>query len=232
MNPDGQFILLRNHLLFKQLTFKECSQLNIVTGYIKPKKNEYVYFDKFSHDRLYFLKKGYIKIGYYDEQGNEVVREILKSGDIFGQIGLERYDNEGEFAKAIKGDASICSFTIEDFEAILQKRPDLAVSFTKLVGLKFKKLQNRLSNIVYKDVKQRLLDFFITFSESNNLTQQEKIEVSNYLTHADIASLIGSTRQTVTTLINKMEEDGVLQFDRKQIVIPSFTQLKRYEFVG
>jgi CRP/FNR family transcriptional regulator, cyclic AMP receptor protein len=228
MNPEAHFILLRNHVLFKQLTYKECSQLNIVSGFMQPKKNEYVYFDKFSHDRLYFLKKGYIKIGFYDEQGNEVVREILKEGDVFGQIGLERYDHEGEFAQAIKGDASICSFTIADFEEILRKRPDLAISFTKLVGLKFKKLQNRLSNIVFKDVRQRLVDFFINFSESNNPKAEDKLVIQNYMTHADIASLIGSTRQTVTTLINKMEEDGVLQFERKLVTIPSFKKLKGY----
>jgi CRP/FNR family cyclic AMP-dependent transcriptional regulator len=228
MNTEAHFILLRNHVLFKQLTYQECSQLNIVTGFVKPKKNEYVYFDKFSHDRLYFLKKGYIKIGYYDEQGNEVVREVLKEGDIFGQIGLEKYDHEGEFAQAIKGEASICSFTISDFEEILKKRPDLAISFTKLVGLKFKKLQNRLSNIVFKDVKQRLVEFFISFSENNNPESSDKITIQNYLTHADIASLIGSTRQTVTTLINKMEEDGILMFERKQVVIPSFKTLKGY----
>ena len=228
MDPEANFIVLRNHVLFKQLTYKECSQLNIVSGFLKPKKNEYVYFDKFSHDRLYFLKKGYIKIGYYDEQGNEVVREMLKEGDIFGQIGLERYDNEGEFAQAIKGEASICSFTIEDFEKILNKRPELAISFTKLVGLKFKKLQNRLSNIVFKDVKQRLVEFFITFAENNNSENSDKLTIQNYLTHADIASLIGSTRQTVTTLINKMTEDGVITVERKQIVIPSFKGLKSY----
>ncbi|HVD97878.1 MAG TPA: Crp/Fnr family transcriptional regulator [Cytophagaceae bacterium] len=228
MNPEAHFILLRNHVLFNQLTYKECRQLNIVNGYLEPKKNEYVYFDKFSHDRLYFLKKGYVKIGFYDEQGNEVVREILKAGDIFGQIGLERYDHEGEFAQAIKGNASICSFTITDFEEILKKRPDLAISFTKLVGLKFKKLQNRLSNIVFKDVRQRLVDFFINFAENNNPEKTDELIIQNYLTHADIASLIGSTRQTVTTLINKMEEDRMLLFDRKLVTIPSFKKLRTY----
>lgn len=228
MNTEAHFILLRNHTLFRQLTYKECSQLNIVSGFLEPKKNEYVYFNKFSHDRLYFLKKGYIKIGFFDEQGNEVVREILKTGDVFGQIGLERYDHEGEFAQVIKGNASICSFTIADFEEILKKRPDLAISFTKLIGLKFKKLQNRLSNIVFKDVRQRLVEFFISFAESNNPENTDTLEIQNYVTHADIASLIGSTRQTVTTLINKMAEDGILKFERKQIYIPSIKALKSY----
>ncbi len=150
-----------------------------------------------------------------------MIREVLKEGDVFGQIGLESYNIEGEFAQAIKGEASICSFTIAYFEEILKKRPDLAISFTKLVGPKFKKLQNRLTNIVFKDVKRRLVKFFIAFSENNNLNTLDKITIQNYITHADIASLIVSTRQTVTTLINKMEEDSILNFERKEVIIPS-----------
>jgi CRP/FNR family transcriptional regulator len=230
MNLDSNFFIIRNHALFKQLTAQECYQLNIINGLIQAAKNEYIYFNKFSHDRLYFLKKGFVKIGYYDADGNEVIREILKEGDVFGQIGLEAYDNQGEFAKAIKESASICSFTVSDFEAILQKRPDLAVSFTKLVGLKFKRLQNRLSNIVFRDVKQRIVEFFISFVEGHTITSESNIEIQNYLTHADIASLIGSTRQTVTTLVNQLEYDKVIIFERKTIQIPDLKKLKNYKF--
>jgi CRP/FNR family transcriptional regulator len=230
MNIDSHFLVIRNHALFKQLTAKECHQLNIIGGLIQAEKNDYIYFDKYSLDRLYFLKKGYVKIGYYDDQGNEVIREVLKEGDVFGQVGLETYNHQGEFAKAIKESAVICSFTIQDFESILQKRPDLAISFTKLVGLKFKRLQNRLSNIVFKDVKVRLLEFFISLIEQHQLGQPETVEISNYLTHADVASLIGATRQTVTTLINQLEYDKVLFFDRKKIFVPDVAKLKSYHF--
>ena len=228
MNLDESFFVIRNNTLFKQLTAQECSQLNIMTGFIQPKKNEFIYFNNFSNDRLFFLKKGYVKIGYYNESGNEVIREVLQEGDVFGQIGLERYDNEGEFAQAIKENASICSFLIKDFEAILKQRPDLAISFTKLVGLKFTRLQNRLSDIVYKDVKQRLIDFLIAFANKNNLEGLDKVIIKNYLTHSDIASLIGSTRQTVTTLINILEDEKLIIFERKQITFPSLKALSSY----
>ncbi len=225
MNPDNNFFILRNHTLFKQLTAQECSQLNIMSGFINPPKNEFIYFNTYSNDRLYFLKKGYVKIGYVNDLGDEVIREVLQAGDVFGQIGLEKYDSEGEFAQAIKEPASICSFLIKDFEAILEKRPDLAISFTKLIGLKFTRLQNRLSNIVFKDVKSRLIDFFIELASKNNIEMLDFITINNFLTHADIASLIGSTRQTVTTLINKLEDEKLLVFGRKEIVIPSLKRL-------
>jgi len=219
MNVDERFILIRNHGLFKQLTAQECGELNIVTGFMNAGKNDFIYLNSLKNDRLYFLKKGYVKIGHYDKDGNEVIKEILNEGDIFGQIALhEESSGEEEFAQVMKKDAIICSFTVSDFEKILIKRPDLAISFTKLVGLRLKKLQTRLSNIIYKDVRERLLEFLLYLLYKNNTHPAQEHVMENYLTHADIASLIGSTRQTVTTLINQLEQEKLISFTRKQVI--------------
>ncbi|MBC7450502.1 MAG: Crp/Fnr family transcriptional regulator [Cytophagales bacterium] len=224
---DDNFILLRNHRLFQKLTNQECRELSLEEGFIKAKKNEFIYLNELQSTRLYFLKKGYVKIGHYDKEGKEVVTEILQEGDIFGQLNLESESSEEEFAQAIKKDASICSFHVHDFEKILEKRPDLAISYTKLVGFKFKSLRNRVWNIMYKDVRERLVDFFIYVASKNNPNNLDDISIDNFLTHADVASLIGSTRQTVTTLINELSEKNLIHFDRHFIQIPSIQVLKK-----
>ena len=224
---NSNLLLLRNHKLFRQLTTRECKELNIINGFILAKKNEFIYLNSFQNHRLYFLKKGYVKIGHYDENGNEVITEVLQEGDIFGQVSLEKEENEGEFAQAIKKDASICSFTISDFERILEKRPDLAISFTKLIGLKLKTLRNRVWDIIHKDVKQRLIDFLIYLGSRQNQEGQDKVVIENFLTHADIANLIGSTRQTVTSLMNQLSDQKLIYFDRKIIMLNSLQALRK-----
>ncbi|MDB5271751.1 MAG: Crp/Fnr family transcriptional regulator [Chitinophagaceae bacterium] len=223
---DSTFILLRQHRLFRQLTYKECSELNIVSGFMKKKKNEFIYLNSLRNDRLYFLKKGYIKIGVYDKEGNEKIKEVLNQGDIFGQLSLEGDTGEQEFAQVIKSEAQICSFTVEDFERILLKRPDLAISYTKLVGLKIKALQSRITSIIYKDVKSRIVDFFIYLAQKERKGTEDELAFKNYLTHAEVASLVGCTRQTATTFINKLEEEGLLEFSRQQIRIGSIKKLQ------
>jgi len=223
---DSSFILLRQHRLFRQLTYKECSELNIVSGFMNKKKNEFVYLNSLRNDRLYFLKKGYIKIGTYDKEGNEKIKEVLSQGDIFGQLSLEGDTGEGEFAQVIRSEANICSFSVEDFEKILMKRPDLAISFTKLVGLKIKGLQSRITSIIYKDVRARLIDFFIYMAHKERKGNEDELSFKNYLTHAEVASLVGCTRQTATTFINKLEEEGLLEFSRQQIRIKSINKLE------
>lgn len=131
---DTNFIILHNHHLFRKLSFKECTELNVVSGFITAQKNEFICLNSLNNNRLYFLKKGYVKIGHYDEVGNEVITEIIQQGNIFGQLSLEVEETEGEFAQVIKKDASMCSFTIEDFQSILRNKTDLAISYTKMVG--------------------------------------------------------------------------------------------------
>ena len=54
----------------------------------------------------------------------------------------------------------------------------------------------------------------------------DAVVFANYLTHAEVASLIGCTRQTATTFINKMEEEGLLSFSRKEVRIPSLKKMQ------
>ena len=116
MSTDQKFLLIRNYDLFSHITDEEYEELNLDHHFIEAPKGEYIYFDSKFHNKLYFLKGGTIKIGYIDDEGKEVVKEIIREGEVFGQFTLERDNLNGEFAQAYKGDVSLCAFNIEDFE--------------------------------------------------------------------------------------------------------------------
>src|SRR5688572_22032122 len=211
MYSTEKMILIRNYDLWSHLSEEEYEALNLVHNFVEARKGDYVYFEAFNHNKLYFLKEGYIRIGFIDNEGNEFIREIIHKGEIFGQITLDRENLNGEFAQAYKADVSICAFTIPDFQRLLQSRPELALKYSKLVGHKVRHIENRLVNLLNKDVKTRLANFFyqlVQLQSSEN--KNSALCVPNYLTHEDIAQLIGSSRQTVTTLINELVEEGVL----------------------
>ncbi len=159
MTADKKFLLIRNYNLFSHISDEEYEELNLVHHFIEAKKDEYVYFDSQYLNKLYLLKGGVIKIGYVDDNGRETVKEILREGEVFGQFSLEKNNLNGEFAKAYKSDVSLCAFNIEDFEKLLKKKPDLAFHYSKQVGQKLRKIENRLVNLLNKDVKTRLVQF-------------------------------------------------------------------------
>jgi CRP/FNR family transcriptional regulator len=191
-------------------------------------KGEYIYFEAYNHNKIYFVKEGYIRIGHIDSEGNEKVSEIIQKGELFGQITLERSNLHGEFAQAYKQDVSICAFYIEDFEKLLKKRPDLALRYSKQVGAKLRTIENRLLNLLNKDVKTRLAHFFWQLVENKlGETMPEGFCIPNYLKHEDIANLIGSSRQTVTTMINELEAEGILSYNRQEICFLNVKNLQK-----
>jgi CRP/FNR family cyclic AMP-dependent transcriptional regulator len=228
MPAEEKMLLIRNYDLWCHLSDEDYEELNIEHRYIEAPKGEYIYFEAYNHNRLYFIKEGYIKIGYIDNNGNEKVKEIIRKGEIFGQFSLERSNLNGEFAQAYKNDVSLCAFTIEDFEKLLKKKPELALKYSKQVGAKLRNIENRLVNLLNKDVKTRLVHFLWHLVEQDlGENSAEGFCIPNYLTHEDIANLIGSSRQTVTTMINELEAEHMLSYNRNQICFLDVKKLQK-----
>ncbi|HTS43185.1 MAG TPA: Crp/Fnr family transcriptional regulator [Puia sp.] len=228
MPVDEKMILIRNYDLWCHLTDEEYDDLKIEHHFLEVPKGEYIYFEAYNHNKLYFVKEGYIKIGFIDDEGNERIKEIIRKGELFGQFTLEKSSLHGEFAQAHKQNVSLCAFTIDDFEKLLKRRPDLALKYSKQVGSKLRNIENRLVNLLNKDVKTRLLHFLWQLVEQNlGETTSEGFCIPNYLTHEDIANLIGSSRQTVTTMINELEAESILSYNRQQICFLDVKKLQK-----
>ena len=233
MALDDKMVVIRKNDFLVKLTADEYDSLNVVHNFIIADKNAYIYFDPQSHNKLYFLKEGYVKIGNIDDDGNEIIKDILRPGDVFGQFTLEQGNLNGEFAQAYKKDVAICIFSISDFTKLLQKRPDLSIEYAKKVGQQLRRIENRLVNLLQKDVRSRLLYFFWTLLQHKAVTGDSPVViVENYLTHDDIARLTGTSRQTITTLINQFSEEGLIAFDRKNIIIRDLKLLQKEIKVG
>jgi CRP/FNR family transcriptional regulator, cyclic AMP receptor protein len=228
MPAEDKMLLIRNYDLWCHLSEEDYQDLKIEHHYMEVPKGEYIYFEAYNHNKLYFVKEGYIRIGHIDSDGNEKVMEIIQKGELFGQFTLERSNLHGEFAQAYKQDVSLCAFFIEDFEKLLKKRPDLALRYSKQVGAKLRTIENRLLNLLNKDVKTRLAHFFWQLVENKlGETLPEGFCIPNYLKHEDIANLIGSSRQTVTTMINELEAEGILSYNRQQICFLNVKNLRK-----
>lgn len=233
MSVCDQLLIIRNNELFSQITNEEYEELQLVHHFKETPRNQYIYFESHLRNALFFLKEGFVKIGYFDKDGNEVIKDILGPGDVFGQLTLLPNNIEGEFAQAHKSDVSLCMFKLADFEKLLAAKPSISVKFTRQVGLKMARLESRMVNLLQRDVKVRLLYFLF------NLTRQfpqhlqgNSFDMLNILTHDDVARLIASSRQTVTTFINQLEQEGLIVFSRQRLYFPDVKKMQNRLSVG
>jgi CRP/FNR family transcriptional regulator, cyclic AMP receptor protein len=221
---DSKYWFLRNHKLFSTLNSIETKMICLISNFKTAKKGEIIYFSHDDLQRVYSLKKGIIKIIGTDENGNEIIKDILQAGDLFGQLTFDNSDYD-EYAIAVSDRVMVCSFSIEDFEKVIERNPSLALKYTKLVGLRFKRLENRYVNLINKDVKTRFKIFLKDWASKESPGQTQQITFKNYLTQQDIANVICSTRQTVTQLFNDFKTNGLLDYSRTEITIFDLSKL-------
>ena len=225
MKSNLKYWYLHDHKLFRNLSFSEINSLCILKKFRKSKKSEVFELPFTGKERVYFLKKGAIKLFRINEEGEEILEDILQKGDIFGDLNLNESADQNEFFKVVTEEAIICTFFREKLEEVMQRKPNFALNYIKFIGFNFKKIQNSYKNILFKDAKTRLLLML------NEIIEKEEVQTSsfvlnNYLTQKDIAQLICTTRQTVIALLKELEKDGLLQYSQKEIVIPDINKLK------
>jgi CRP-like cAMP-binding protein len=225
MYEELKYWYLRDHKLFRALSYSQIKQLCIIVGFKKAKKGEVIYFSDSEVPRIFLLKRGSIKIVALDEEGNETIKDIIQKGDLFGELTLETDIQVNEYAKVLTDEVSICSFLLSDFEDLMLKNPQLALGYTKFVGLKMKRLKNNYTNLMSKDAKTRLITFLKEWGEKEGTVDNTRVVLENYLTQSDIAQIICTSRQTATTLLNELVDTGLIEYNRKEIIISNIKAL-------
>lgn len=183
------------------------------------KKSDYIYFEEDKANKIYLIDSGKVKIGYYTEEGDEIVKAILTKGEIFGEKAILGVEKRSEFAQSIDNNTSICMVSKDTMYGLMRDNVSVSFKIYKFIGLRMKKLERRLQLLLFKDVKTRLLEFLNELCEEYGHDCEhtgDKVIVHPY-TQKDIASLIGTSRPTLSTVMNELKEAKEISFNRKEI---------------
>lgn len=217
MYTEIKYLYLKQHAVTEGLNEAQLLEMANTVKVKNVKKGESVYMEDGFESRIYLLVKGKIKISEVDDRGDELIKEILTPTEIFGDVSLNGTVSDDEFAEALTENTVICSFSSAEFKELMQKNVVLAMNFIQQVSSKFRRLESRHSNLVFKDAKSRLISFFRDWAKREGSKEGDKVRLNNYLTHNDIAGIISTSRQSVTTLLNELKEGGMIFYNRKHI---------------
>ena len=195
--------------------YKKCHDFDIY------KKSDYIYFEADSANKIFLIEKGKVKIGYYTEEGDEVVKAILTKGELFGEKAILGEEKRNEFAQSIDSTTSICPIGVDTMHDLMRDNKTFSLKIYKFLGLRFKKLERRLQLILFKDTKTRFLEFMKELCEEYGYDCDktgDKIIVHPY-TQKDIASLIGTSRSNLNVLMNELKDENKISFNRKELRI-------------
>lgn len=154
---------------------------------------------------LYIIHEGRIKLYRDTEDGREVIMNILGNGEFFGEMTL--FTGEPLKASAVALDDSIlCSISRSDMLVILNENPSIAVKIMEILTRRLTYAENRIEDMVSKDIEGRLLGFIRSL-----VKDRSKKEVELGLTRREIADMLGTTQETVSRTFSNLESDGILK---------------------
>lgn len=217
MFDEMRSFYLKGLPVFRNLPDILVRELGSVVKFKQIYRGETLNYGSGEYSKIFFLVKGKIKLTELDEFDNELVKDILTEGEVFGDLELEGDPGNDEFAEALMANTIICYFNSADFRKILESHPVVAVNYAKKVSLKLKRLEDRHADLVFRDAKSRLIRFIKNWARTDGNKVGDKIILNNYLTHSDIAGFISTSRQSVNVLLNELRDSGMLHYNRKKI---------------
>jgi CRP/FNR family cyclic AMP-dependent transcriptional regulator len=189
------------------------------------KKDQFIYFPEEPSHHLYMIAEGRVKIGRYTDDGKEVVKAILGKGELFGELGLAGESQRTDFAMAMDAPTIVCPMSIDEMQDLMAHNKPLSFKLLKLIGFRLRKVERRLEAMVFKDARTRIVEFLRDEAMEKGQKVGFEMMIPNHYTHKDIASLTGTSRQTVTTILNELKEKNLINFDRRKILIRDMENL-------
>jgi CRP/FNR family transcriptional regulator len=208
---ENKVFYLKNNRLFSGVGDRVDDTAHIFTTVLYPAKT--AIFEQGDPTRLvYLVKRGNIRISRITPDGKEITVAILGAGDIFGEETLFAKGQRTTVATTI-GEALVCTARADDLFELLSRDPELALNVAKIVHDRLDDASATIEDLAYAKVADRLINLFERLAAEHGVETEEGTRIEVRLTHADIASLIGSTRETVTVELANLARDGRLRSD-------------------
>lgn len=205
---------------------KKMDHINDQLNHRSFKKGEYIYLPEESSDKIFFLTSGRVKIGTYGDNGKEITKAILDPGNVFGELAIIGQKKRKDFAHAMeKSDA--CVVTVQEMKGLMRDHNALSLFFMKIMGSRALDMEKRLTSLVFKDSRSRIIEFIIDLVQTKGERIGYEWVVRKFITHQEIANLTATSRQTVTTTLNELRSENILTFNRKRLLIRDLDKLKQ-----
>jgi CRP/FNR family cyclic AMP-dependent transcriptional regulator len=165
-------------------------------------------------DNFYVICSGKVNVGKNDEEGREIILTMLGPGEYFGEMAL--MDGEPRSAFVMTKEATeLLVITKKDFNNLLLANPGIMFNF--LIGLqkRLREANKRLESLALMDVYgrvARLLTYLAGSSEPGSVVEDK-------LTHQEIASMVGASREMVSRVLKDLTTQGYISIRKKRVTI-------------
>lgn len=191
--------------LFSELDGEELSKVASLTQQRSVAKDTAIFHAGDPADAVFVVARGKVKIVTTSSDGREFILTVLGQGQVFGEMAL--IEEAPRSASVITATAvELVVISREEFHHLLATEPRISRKLLAILSRRLRRANSKMESLAYMDVAGRLARYLLDLARDHGQRLGNGWIVVRRPTHADIAHSIGTTRETVSRLINEFEE--------------------------
>ena len=192
---------------------------------IKIKKGGNIFYEGDQPNKIYFVKKGFVKMFRVAASGRDSIIYLYGPGSLLGVRALTSQDEALKHDAQALTEAEILTITREDYLKILEDNPEYLVDLLHVFIGRLNYTERKLEGFVLSDTSARIASFMTDCAHRFGEKKGKDIVLPLPLTHQTIADFVGSFRETVTIAINKLEAEKLITVSKGTVTIHDIKKL-------
>lgn len=208
------------------MSFLQLIDDKVLTGKkISLPPGSFIYREGDSMKTFGILVSGMIKRTQINDQGLEIITDLIKPGDCLEKNVLFKKNVEHKTNAQCVTSVEYIEISKTNLETELAGRADLLLIYLKKMQEDQLDLQGRLTQVLFYD-KQDLLNFtLVELVQQYGVNTPEGMLLEPSFTNQELANMIGSTRESVNRFLKKLKDKHILSTERNRLVIHDFEGL-------
>lgn len=204
--------------IFESLSAGEMSRLlGVLETHDLPRHHQ-IFGPGSPNQSIFFIEKGCVRVTRPSPDGKSfVILSLLGPGDLLGEIAWseETYDCTAETLEECR----IYQLSRRDFDGLIKENPAFALRLIHILSSRLKQAQGRIEDLVFRQVPSRVAKLFMNLADNHGKMTPYGIVLDLPLTHQEIADIVGSSRVTVTQVLNRFRSMKWVAIKSKRVTI-------------
>jgi len=224
MKAIPRLFSLRQSEIFESFNPVELGRLLGILEELELPRHHILFSPGTPSDAIYFIEKGRVRVTRLSPEGKTVILALLGPGDMIGEAAWEAGEHDN-YAETLE-DSRIYQIGREAFLNFVRENPEFGLRFISVIGARLKQANARIEDLVFRQVPSRVARLLLNLAETHGRVTPNGVKVEFPLTHQDIADMVGSSRVTVTQVINKFRESYWIDVESKRVTIHDIRALE------
>lgn len=215
---DNRVAFLGVHPLFARLAAEQRREIAAIMGEHRYKAGETVFLAGDPADRLYIVVSGTVRINILSPEGREILLNVMRPNDIFGEIAL--LDNRTRTASVVAlTDCHFLSLARGPFLDLLNGNASLMAAIYIVLVDRIRYMGRLLENFAFRPVEGRIPFVLGLLADRHGHRRGGELEIDLKISQSDLGALAHATRQTVNRELKRLERLGLIRLDGRKLVI-------------